>query len=102
MRPEPVSLEEANTSRELGKQPQTYLRGGGTLLFKKPSPTGSMASTATAPGPSMTTEATAFGCGFSQEAKACTPTATPRVTHPAGEFSTNIEPSSPRLATTGS
>ena len=35
MHPEPVSLEEANLSRELGKQPQTYLRGGGTILFQE-------------------------------------------------------------------
>ena len=91
MRPEPVSLEEANTSRELGKQPQTYLRGGGTILFQETFANGFDGINGNGAwtvndngGDSLWVWVQPGGQGLYANGDAT------GVTHPAGEFSTNI------------
>ena len=86
-----MSLEEANTSRELGKQPQTYLRGGGTLLFQETFANGfdgingnGAWTVNDSGGDSLWVWVQPGGQGLYANGDAT------GVTHPAGEFSTNI------------
>ena len=91
MHPEPVSLEEANLSRQLGKQPQTYLRGGGTVLFQETFANGfdgingnGAWTVSDNAGDSLWVWVQPGGQGLYADGAAT------GVTHPGGEFSTNI------------